>query len=92
MTERQGYYAEQNAKAMAYAIIGNSSVIDIIGAYEFFCECINEIPSYATKPDSSITFRLNGNEAIVLEDERKLDPLVEVIERIVFDLHYSKQK
>lgn len=92
MTERNGYYAEQNAKAMAYAIIENPKVIDVITAYEFFCKCINEAPSYITKPDGSVAFRLNGSEVAVFEDERKLDPLVEVIEHVVFDLHYSKQK
>ncbi len=92
MTERNGYYAEQNAKAMAHAINGNPEITEPIRAYEFFCKCINEIPSYTTMPEGALLFRLNGNEVLVQDDERRLDPLVEVIERIVFELYYSKQK
>lgn len=92
MTERSGYYAEQNALAMAHAITGNPEITDPIQAYEFFCKCINEKPSYATMPEGAIVFRLNGGEIIIQDDERRLDPLVEVIERIFFELYYSKQK
>lgn len=92
MTERNGYYAEQNAKAMAYAIIENPKITEPIQAYEFFCKCINEKPSYATMPEGALLFRLNGGEVAVQDDERRLDPLVEVIERIIFELYYSKQK
>lgn len=92
MTERNGYYAEQNALAMAHAINGNPEITEPIRAYEFFCKCINEIPSYTTMPEGALLFRLNGNEVLVQDDERRLDPLVEVIERIVFELYYSKQK
>lgn len=92
MTERNGYYAEQNAKAMAHAIIENPTITEPIKAYELFCKCINKIPSYATMPEGTLVFRMNGSEVLVQNDERRLDPLVEVVERIIFELYYSKQK
>ncbi len=91
MTESLRYFAEQNARAMAHAIVNNPEVIGLIQAYSYFCMCINEKENFVTNPDGSILFKKNGAEVVVHDDERRLDPLVEVVERIVFELHYSKQ-
>lgn len=90
MTERKGYFAEQNARAMAHAIINNPEIHSVVKAYDYFCMCINEKSSFSTKPNMMI-FKRNGVEVVVQEDEMKLDPLVEVVERIILELYYSKQ-
>lgn len=88
MTERNGYYAEQNALALAHAITELKP--NICDGFEFFGECIGKIPKWS-QVGEEIEFSIDGRVFRVHSHDIKLDPLRETLQKIFYETYFKYQ-
>ena len=88
MTERNGYYAEQNALAMAHAI--QELKPNIYDAFEFFGECIGKKPSWR-RVGEEVEFSIDRHAFRVHTHDMNLDPTRDILQKIFYETYFKYQ-
>jgi len=88
LTERNGYYAEQNARAMAHAITEVKP--NIYDGFEFFGECIGKTPRWKRTEDK-VEFNIEGHVFELHIDDIKLDSVRDIFKQIFYETYFKYQ-